>query len=435
MKRDARDLPVTTDSDTVIAGIDTFTDDFMAAREDAAAILDLAERHPDCALVQLYAAAMHVYSQSAEQIARDARPFIVRAARLRAGLSRREAVLLDLLESWSRGEFQRAIALAEAIAESWPRDIVAAKFGEFLFFQAPDYQRHLRFVAGIAPAHPRSSPYAAMHAFALELTGQYAEAERVAERAIALVYSTPWAHHALGHVYLNQSRLAEGIAAFERFAPSWQGHMRVLQCHNAWHLALLYLYDLQLDRALALCRERVWGVQPESVNEQVDAIALLWRLDLAGQSADDLWDAIAASVAPRAAEQVFPFLNAHQVYALARAGRGAEARAASVALGRFAERQAGGYRRLWREIAVPFVEGCRAFAERAFAQCATLLEPIAGDLYQVGGSDAQNDLFTQTLLVALIESGRKRDAAALLGQRLRHRSPTPLEARWRSQVN
>jgi hypothetical protein len=435
MRRDARDLPVTTDSDAVVAGIDRFTDDFLAARDGAAAILDLAERHPDCALVQLYAAALHVYSQSTAQIARDARPLIARAARRRAELSPREGLLLDLLECWANGEYQRAIVLAETIAAAWPRDIVAVKIGEFLFFQAPDYQRHLRFIAGVAPAHPRSSPYDAMLAFALELAGQYAEAERVAERGIALEYSTPWAHHALGHVYLNQSRLAEGIAAFERFAPSWQSHMRVLQGHNAWHLALLYLYDLQLERALALYRDQVWGVEPESVNEQVDAVALLWRLDLAGQPADECWSAVADAVAPRAGEQVFPFLNAHQVYALARAGRAAEAHAASTALARFAARQAGGYRRIWREIAVPLVEGCRAFAEGAFAQCATLLEPIAGDCYRVGGSDAQNDLFTQTLLVALIESGRRADTSALLEQRLRHRPATPLEQHWKSRVD
>jgi hypothetical protein len=433
MKRDARDLIVTTDSDDVIDGIDRFTDDFLVARNSAADIIDLADGHPDCALLQLYAAAMHVYSQSAGAIARDARPFIERAAHLRAGLSERETTLLELIESWSRSEFQRAITLAEVMAERWPRDIVAAKLGEFLFFQAPDYQRHLQFVAGLAASYPASSPFDAMHAFALEMAGHTADAERVAEKGIALEFSTPWAHHALGHVYLSQGRLAEGIAAFERFEPTWADHIRVLQCHNLWHLGLLYLHDLQLDRALSLCRDHIWGVEPESVNEQVDAIALLWRLDLAGRPPDALWQAIAPLVAPRAHEHVFPFLNAHAIYALARAGHREEAHAAVTAMGEFADRQPGGYRRVWREIGVPLVEGCRAFAEGDYAQCATLLEPIAGDLYCVGGSDAQNDLFAQTLLVALLESGRKRDAASLLAHRLTRRKPTPLEEQWRGR--
>jgi hypothetical protein len=252
----------------------------------------------------------------------------------------------------------------------------------------------------------------------------------VAQKGIALDFSTPWAHHALGHVYLQQGRLADGIAAFEHFAPTWSAHMRVLECHNFWHLALLYLYDLQLERVLALCRERVWGVQPGSVNEQIDAIALLWRLDLAGRRSDDLWPAIAQQVAPRAGEQIFPFLNAHAIYALARAGWRDEAQAASAALAMYAAARRGGYRRVWREIGLPLVEGCRAFAQGDHAQCATLLEPIAGDFCCVGGSDAQNDLFMQTLLVALIESGRTSTAATLLAHRLRGRAPTPLEAQW-----
>jgi len=434
MKRDARNLEVTTDSDAVIAGIDRFTDDFMAARDEASAILDLAARHEDCALVQLYAAAMHVYSQSGEAIECHARPFIERAARQRARLTEREGMLLEMIETWSHGEFLRAISLAESIAERWPRDIIAAKLGEFLFFESPDFHRHLRYMARLAPAHPASSSFDAMHAFALELAGHCAEAERVAERGIALDLSTPWAHHALGHVYLAQRRLADGIAAFERFAPTWAAHVRVLQCHNAWHLALLYLFDLQLERAVSLFEHYIWGVEPESVNEQVDAIALLWRLDLAGAPSDAHWAALAPAVAPRAQEQVFPFLNAHAVYALSRAGHPEQARAASAAMARYAARQSGSYRRVWRDIAGPLVEGCRAFAEGEYTRCATLLEPIAGDLGCVGGSDAQNDLFAQTLLVALIESGRKSDAAALLARRLRGRQPTPLEERWLERV-
>jgi len=430
MKRDARDLPVTTDSDRVIAGIDSFTADFMEARNEASAILDLAARHEDCALVQLYAAAMHVYSQSGEAIACHARPLIDRAARQRARLTERERMVLEMIETWSRREYLRAITLAESIAEQWPRDIIAAKLGEFLFYESPDFQRHLRYMARLAPAHPASSTFDAMHAFALELAGHCADAERVAEKGIALDPSTPWAHHALGHVYLTQGRLADGIAAFERFAPSWAAHVRVLQCHNAWHLAVLYLFDLQLDRALSLFERCIWGVEPDSVNEQVDAVALLWRLDLAGHSTEAPWPALAAAVAPRAAEQVFPFLNAHAVYALSRAGQTEQARAVGAAMRDYADRQSGSYRRVWRDIAVPLVEGCRAFAEREYTRCATLLEPIAGEIGCVGGSDAQNDLFAQTLLVALIESGRKRDAAALLAQRLGGRKPTPLEAHW-----
>jgi hypothetical protein len=434
MKRDARGLIVSTDSDAAIVGIDRFTADFMAARTEASALFDLAASHEDCGLIQLYAAAMWIYSQSAEDITAHAFPFIARAARQRARLDERELMLLDMIEGWAVNDFQRAITLAECIVERWPRDIIAAKLGEFFFFQAPDYQRHLRFIAGIAAAHPASSSYDAMHAFALALAGHAADAERVAEKGIALDPSTPWAHHALGHVYLAQGRLAEGRAAFERFAPSWAAHMRVLQCHNAWHLALFYIFELQLDGALSLCRERIWGVQPESVNEQIDAVALLWRLDLAGHPTDVLWPAIAAAVAPRAGEQVFPFLNAHSIYALARGGHSDQARAASAAFGAYAERQSGGYRRVWRDIGIPLVEGCRAFAEGEYTRCATLLEPIAGDLCLAGGSDAQNDLFAQTLLVALIESGRRSDAAALLAHRLRGRRPTALEARWIERV-
>jgi hypothetical protein len=430
MKRDARGLDVSTDCDEVIAGIDRFTSDFLAARDDAAAIFDLATRHPDCALVQTYAAAMHLYSESTAQIDARARPLLARAVAVRGALTRREAALVDLVAAWVAGERLRAIALAEAMAVEWPRDIVVAKLAEFLFYEAPDYRRHLRFMRAIAPAHDRLSHFHAMYAFALELAACYGEAERAAERAVALDVHTPWAHHALAHLYLNQGRLAEGIRALEDFAPTWGAHARSIQCHNAWHLALLHLTNGDYGRAAAIGRERIWGVVPDSVFEQVDAIALLWRLDLAGAPADDLWPPIAGRVAALAGEQVFPFLSAHVAYALARAGRRDEVRAAIAALAAHADRQPGSARWLWRDIALPLVTACRAFAERAYGRCAALLEPIAGDLAVAGGSDAQSDLFRQTLLVALLESGRRADARALLQHRLGDRAPTPLEASW-----
>lgn len=428
VKHDARGLAISTESERVVEGVDRFTVEFMAARDAVPALFDLSEAHPDCALLQLYAAAMYLYSQSAESIERDARPHLAHAAALE--LNARERALLELMRAWSVGEFLRAIVLAEAIAERWPRDLIAAKLGEFLFFQAPDFQRHLAYMQRLTPALGESSAFGAMLAFALELAGHADEAERVALAAIDRDLHTPWAHHALGHVYLNGGRLDDGLAAFARFAPTWSGHVRPVSGHNWWHLALFHLYGLELERARALLGERVAGVEPDSVVEHTDEISLLWRLDLAGASTAGAWSGIAARIRARAAEQVFPFLNAHYGYALARAGDHAAARAVSAAMPHAGAALGLGGRRVWCDVGVPLVEGCIAFAEHEFLHCATLLEPIAGELWRVGGSDAQNELFTQTLVVALLESGRRADARALLEHRLRGRPPTPLEQEW-----
>ncbi|MGH7789729.1 MAG: hypothetical protein ACRERC_22870, partial [Candidatus Binatia bacterium] len=80
MKLDARGLPVSGATDDVVDRLDRFTREFLAARPQAASILDLADERPDCPLAQLYAAAMHIYSQAAETIARDGARYLERAA-------------------------------------------------------------------------------------------------------------------------------------------------------------------------------------------------------------------------------------------------------------------------------------------------------------------------------------------------------------------
>jgi len=286
MKRDHQGHDVTTSSPDAVAKLDRFAEDFLHAR-DPSAILRVADEHPECALAQAYAAAMHLYSQSRQQIDACAVPLLERAAALRSSSTARETLLVDALSAWVRNDLQGALALFERIAADWPRDLVAAKLAEFLFYQAPDYRRHLRFMERIAPAHADTPPFLAMHAFALEMCREYERAERTARRAIELDVDTPWAHHALAHQMLNQRRVDEGLALLRDLAPTWEAHVPSIGGHNWWHVALLRLAAGDVAGARALHHERVAGVAPDTVLEHVDAISLLWRIELAGVRTDE----------------------------------------------------------------------------------------------------------------------------------------------------
>jgi len=429
MKRDRNGHEISTDSDAVVEGIDRFAGDFLGAR-DPSAILQLADRHPDCALAQAYAAAMHLYSQSRAQIDACAAPLLERASASRTGLTARETLLIDALAAWTRNDLPTALARFERIAADWPTDLVAAKLAEFLFYEAPDYRRHLRFMERIAPAHRDTPAFLAMHAFALELCREYERAERTARRAIELDADTPWAHHALAHQMLNQRRIGEGLDLLRTLAPTWEDHVPSIRSHNWWHVALLELAAGDVDAALRRYHERVTGAAPESVLEHVDAISLLWRIELAGRRTDAEWRALAPHLEGRPGEQIFPFLNAHYAYALVRAGRDDEAAAALAALRAFALEQSGPAARAFRDVGLPLVTACAAFAAGEPARCVVLLEPILAELAIVGGSDAQNDLFRETYLVALLDCGRAAEARRRLDARIAGAAPTAAEQVW-----
>jgi hypothetical protein len=421
------ELPHSATEPDLVAALDRFGLNFIAAREGAAAVLELAERRPDCGLAQVYAALLHFYAQSTAQAAAHVRPLLARAAAL--PLNERERLLAEAVGDAAGGDYTGAAARCEAIAAEWPRDLAAAKFGEFMFYLAPDYARHLRFMAGVAAANPGLSHVEAMHAFALEMAGEYGRAEQVAAAALGHDPDTPWAHHALAHLCLNRGRLDDGRRVLQAAAPSWDAHVRSMQCHNWWHLALFDVAALDLDAAWNVYRQRIWGFVPDDPQEHVDAISLLWRLELAGADAGDAWAPIAAAIAPRAGEAVFPFLSAHYAYALTRAGEHATAAAAQAALRDHASRCSGDAARIWR-IGLPLVQGVVAAAAGDHARAATLLEPLLPDMPCAGGSDAQNDLFRQTCLAAWLATGRRAAARAFLAQRIGDRSALPLEQRW-----
>ena len=139
---------------------------------------------------------------------------------------------------------------------------------------------------------------------------------------------------------------------------------------------------------------------------------------------------LAPRLVARAREQSFPFLNAHYVYALTRAGYDDVVDDALARLRAYAFRQTGTAARVFRDVGLPLVNACAAFAAGEAARCSVLLEPVLPELACVGGSDAQNDIFRQTYVVALLDSGRQTEARRRLDARLAGNAPTAIEQGW-----
>jgi hypothetical protein len=198
----------------------------------------------------------------------------------------------------------------------------------------------------------------------------------------------------------------------EAFLPLLATCGRPIHSHDAWHLALLYLEELDVAAAMRVFHGHIWGITPDFVVEQIDAIALLWRIEMVGKFMDAKWPAIADRIAPRAVETIMPFMSAHYVYALARAGRrdALEASLTNVRTRNKANDEEG--RRVWAAVGQPVVEAAAAFGSGDRARAAVLLDPVMPLMPAIGGSDAQDDLFRQVYLRSLQAARRHADAAA-----------------------
>lgn len=449
MASDFRGLEITGADEATAAAVCQFQWDFHGFYDEAGAILELAEAVPDCVTAQVYAAALHVYAQEESALSAGARPlldralaatgatrgsFAARAGRLGRAATKapavraneRERLLVTAVDAWARADYDAASTAFEALLERWPQDTTAVKFAEFVFFEAPDPARHLRLMEAVAPANRDLASFEAMRAFAHELNGRYDEAQAIAEAALVLESDTPWADHALGHVYLNTVRLDEGLSVLGALAPGWATHGVGIRVHNTWHLALLHLAGLHVDETFALYRDAIAGKDPGSAFEHTDALSLLWRLELCGVEVDpDLYRPVLPFALERVGDRVVPLLNALYVFALVRCGETAAARAAVAAL-----RSATASRREPWHTAVSVLAGVEAFASGDYARATEAFAQVSGRLACAGGSDAQNDLLAQTELVALVRAGERAEARALFDRRVAGRPPTAQELSW-----
>src|SRR3984957_10947508 len=433
MKFDSRGLEVSTGSDDAIRAIDHYAHELLSLGTDVAAVQAAADANPECAMLQACCASTFLYSQTTAG-ARQAAPYLARAETRLGDLTAREQVFINALKAGCAGDFEGALTLYEQIIDRWPRDMIAAKLAEFHFFETGLAVRQLEVMRKAAAANPDVSHVLAMHAFALELNVERERADEVARAALAIDPDTMWAQHCRAHVFAGQSRIADGIATVEQYAPSWQKFSHYTVAHNWFHLATLYLSDLRFDDVRNAYRKYIWGYSPNAVVEQTDAILLLWYLELAGEKVDAEWRAIAPHIRANAHDTLFPFLNAIYLYALIRAGETREAGLALDGMERHAERQTGNLAHVWNDVGVPLARGCIAFASGDYNRASALLQPILNDLACVGGSDEQRGVFAESHLVSLIKAGRKSEARTALIEHIARRPITAVERRWAEMI-
>lgn len=425
MWTDSLGNPVTLHDGGSLGAVNDFVEGFIASEARAVHILAAAPGDGS-AIVQAYAAAVHMFAESRDAPG-NARPFLERAQAAASAATAREKRFIEAVAAWVAGDITRAIALHEEQAREHPRDLASLKLGHYHLFNRGDSPGMLRMALAALPAAGDVPYLHGMLAFAWEQCHALEQAEAAARRAMALRRKEPWAHHALAHVMLTQGRINEGHAFLQDVSSTWDGLNSFMVTHNWWHQAL---FALELDRheeVLALYDRQVWGVAKDYTQDQINAVSLLARLELAGVDVGDRWQDVGSYLAQRTADQVLPFLDMQYLYGLARAGRAEtdtlmrniEARAAMDDSG------------AWRQVALPASRGLLAHASGDYAAAVEHMGHALPRLIETGGSHAQRDLFSQVHLDAMIRSGRLAGAQNILQQQVRAQ---PESARLRRQA-
>ena len=405
MRADARGVPVSAGRAESMQSYELALRQFQSYVGDAVATLDAALAEDPEFIGGQIAKALILYTIGERKYVPAVRECLAAAAARVGSASEREVMLMQAVRELADGEWHAACRTLDRVLIEHPRDALNLR------------NRVTRVLPHWDASMPGYSYVLGMHAFGLEEMNQYAQAEEEAQRALSLERRDGWAVHAATHVMEMQGRIADGVQWLTSREADWAPD-NAFAFHNWWHLALFYLDGAQYREALSLFDRAIHPERSPILLMLVDASALLWRLylekvDVGGrfEGIADEWEAQLEAEAG-----FYPFNDWHAAKAFAATGRERPMSIVRQALQKTAQgNDVPGMRA--REVGVPLVAGIAAFARGDYRQAIEHIEPMRDTANRFGGSHAQRDAITLTLIEASIRAGDKARARHFLAER------------------
>ncbi|XP_058502185.1 tetratricopeptide repeat protein 38 [Solea solea] len=329
-------------------------------------------------------------------------------------ISPRERLHVKAMELFSHGNFSKACDAWEDILVDHPTDLLALKFAHDSYFYLGAQVQMRDSVARVLPHWkpqiPLSSYLKGLYSFGLLETRFYDQAERVAMEGLSLVPDDAWSVHSLAHVYEMKVEIDKGLKFMESKEKDWQVS-DALASHNYWHWALYFIEKGQYEAALQIYDSQVFRrcKASGSMLDTVDASSMLCRLEMEGVCVSDRWREMFQKTQPHSEDHVTIFNDLHFLMASLGAKESRTSQRLLEGLQELAKEPGDNQQhRLAGTVGVPM---CQAFVEYDkgnYGGAVDLLYPLRYHMVDVGGSDAQRDVFSQMLIHAAMKSENKR---------------------------
>jgi tetratricopeptide (TPR) repeat protein len=433
MYMDARGLEVTAASAEAVRAFDHVIDGYLGYRADIPArMAALFRADPECGMARCLKGYFDMLSYNQANLP-AARTAAAETWRLVANGTPREHAHAAALEAWAGGEPDRAAEVWSQILADHPHDILAFRLHHFVNFWLGRPDEMLKSVLAVerhwSEAEPGYNAILGCRCFAHEESGYYTEAEAAGREAIRRDPGDLWAAHGVAHVMEMQGRRGEGIAWVSGLEQHW-GAANNLRHHLWWHKAMFLLergdaagvLDLY-DRNYRNHASPLTQAQPDVYIDVQNAASMLFRLGRHGVDVGNRWVELADKAEARIGDCLSAFTLPHWMMALAATGREDAARRMLETMRDFAQ-QPGITAALVGEIALPIGRAILAHGQGQHGQAVSLMRPVLGEMYRLGGSHAQQDVLEQVFLDAALKAGLTEDARLLL-ERVAGRHPVP----------
>ena len=430
---DNRGIPVSYPHKEAIEGLERAIEISLAFRGDAIAEIDkVLKEHPDFIMGWLFKAGWltqametRIYSDMVEAL-RQAEQRLSKA-------NDREKGHYEAVKAWVQGDFFGAVQKWEAVLTAYPLDLFALELVHYTDVLLGDVVGQRDCVSRVLNLWDESIPgyefVLGFYAFGLEENNDFFQAEEMGRRALAIRPDNPYAVHAVSHVMEMSGRQAGGIRFMESQHQHW-GSSNFAN-HLWWHTALYHLDLEQHDKALQIFDAHLDSRKNDGNKyEELDASALLWRLNLVGEESGDRWEHLADKWEPAAQDTLYAFNDVHAMMTFVSDNRIEAQHKLLSANERYLEKASDANVAMSREIGLPFCLAMQDFKSERYGDCVDRLLPVRYMTHRLGGSFAQRDVIGWTLLEAALRSKRFDLALGLANERAALK-PTSVQ-NWRA---
>ncbi len=426
MQKDQWNYPVTTDNPDAAESLNLSFDSYFQFRTDAMKHLDAAIAAdsefalPHAAkgilLESLKKPELHSLAFSELEAAKNGRP----------PSSTREQHYIAALEAALAGQVTAAATHYQQIVNDHPHDLFAMRLAQSELFWIGEvgWMRDIseRAASQWTSNVPGYSAYLSIRAFGLEENGDYELAEQCGRESVELDPTGCWGAHAIAHVQIMQGRLDDGIAWLSGLSGNWSAANHIVH-HLWWHLALAHTEHGDYDAGLEVYDHRLRDLDsplmlamPDFYVDIQNDTALLQRLELRGVNIGDRWQPIADLAQTRIGNHFSPFTSAHSALALAAAGRFEEANELIRHIQDFIVEDKGTLGARYALAVLPASKAAVAHRKGEYQRVIDVMLPARRNLWQMGGSHAQRDLFFQLLIDAAMKLQRQDVLIMLLDE-------------------
>ncbi len=430
---DCRGIPVSYPVANAIEGLDRAQEMSLAFRGDAIAEIDkVIAEHPSFIMAHLFKAAWLTQAMET-RIYDDMVKAVQDAENLIGNGNDREKGHLAAVQCWINGDFFGAVQNWEAVLTQYPLDLFALQLVHFTDVLLGDVMGQRDVVARVFNLWDEGIPgfefVLGFYSFGLEENRDFMLAEEMGRRALAMRPDNPYAVHAVAHVMEMKGRHSGGIRFMNDHAVRW-GTSNFAN-HLWWHTSLFHLDIDEIDQVFEIYDNHLRSADSSGDKyEELDASALLWRLQLLDVDVGERWTNLADKWERSAADTLYAFNDVHAMMTFASDNRTEAAKTLLTANERYVENASDANVAMSREMGIPFCLAIQDFKSGRYGECVDRLLPVRYMTHRLGGSFAQRDVIGWTLLEAALRA-RQFDLALGLANERAALKPTSVQ-NWRS---